>query len=431
MGHCMQGAHGAIRAGRALLITMAMALLAACGGGEDAALPPGQDVLKAGIPSFTRHGIYWNPSEAGSGFFFEAQGGTGVATFYVYEDDGRPVWYTSAGTFSADTSTRATFSGALLRYSGGQADRSTTPRTPTSTVVGSVTFTIEGDNAQVKLPGRSFTAKKFFSSAFSKGPTPTQPETGIYWHPAERGRGFTIEVGDGVAVVTVFHYDDSGQPVWHLVNAPVTGETASATSGDFMAYRNGQTLSSAWKSPTSQVDGRFGLDFSAPCTGKVSFPGMPAIEVRRFAFGTLAAGKECRTPPTIPFTPSPIITPSAVFTDVTLQLTTLPFTGYSKTVGGTMPSSVSFSASGNFLALAFRTVYVVVVDPHGFYAPGLANVQLRESPPGASVLLTPRPIAQAGIYKGELHFYACLDPACATQFAGSPFKLPYSVFVTQ
>ncbi|WP_374669504.1 hypothetical protein [Ramlibacter sp.] len=418
----------AFRKGRALLATCAVALLAACGGGDEPSAPPAQDLLKAGVPSFTRHGVYWNPAEPGSGFFFEAQGGTGVATFYLYEDDGRPVWYTSAGTFSADTSTRATFSGSLLRYSGGQSDRSTTPRTPTSTVVGSVTFTIEGDTAQVNLPGRSFTAKKFFASGTSRGPTYTQPETGIYWNPAESGRGFTIEVGDGVAVVTVFHYDDSGQPVWHLVNAAVTGEAASATGGDFMAYRNGQTLTSAWKSPTSQSEGRFGLDFSAPCQGKVSFPGMPAIDVQRFAFGGLGAGKECRTPATIPYTPSPTIVATSLFTDVTLRLTTLPFTGYSKTVGGTMPSSVSFSASGNFFALAGQTIYVLVIDPHGFYT-GTASVQLRESPPGAAVLLTPKPITQAGIYKAELQFYACLDPACATQFAGSPFKLPYSVFV--
>ncbi len=412
------------------IIVCAAVLLAACGGGDDdsAVEPPAglAGALKA-APSFTRHGIYWNPSEAGSGFFFEAQGETGVATFYLYEDDGRPVWYTSAGTFTAETSTRARFSGPLLKYSGGQADTSTTPKTPTSQVVGSVTFTIEGDSAKVTLPARSFTAQKFFNSGTARGPSYTQPETGIFWNPAESGRGFTIEVGNGVAVVTVFHYDASGRPVWHLVNAPVTGETASATGGDFMVYRDGQTLSSAWKSPTSLAEGRFGIDFSLPCKGKVTFPGMAAIEVQRFAFGTLAAGKECRTQ-TIPYTPSETIVATTLFTDVTLRLETTPFSGYSKSVGGTMPSSVSFSATGNFAALAGRTIYVLVVDPHGFYT-GTPRVQLRESPPGAAVLLTPKPISQAGIYKAELQFYACLDPTCATQFVGSPFKLPYTVFV--
>lgn len=412
---------------RIALVAAFVALVVACGGGagDDPAAP---DVQKADTTTFSQHGVWWNSAEPGTGFFFEAQGTTGVATFYLYEADGKPVWYTSAGAIQLQSGTHR-YSAPLQRYTGGQPALSLTPKAPTSTVVGSVTISFSGNDAQVQLPGRSFKARRYYD-VFAKAPTQQQPETGIYWNPAESGRGYSIEVGNGVATVTAFHYTSDGQPTWHLVAAPLAGETAQNASGDFVSYFGGQTLGGPYKAPTSSTpQGRFSLSFTEACKGTLAFPGMPTVAVQRFAFGGLPAGKECRTFPLIPATVSPPIQATTVFRDVTLTLATLPFAGLSKSVGGTMPSSVSFNASGNFASLSGRIIYVVVVDPHGFYVPGNTSVDLRSSPPGAGVILKPKPLTQVGDYRGELQFYACLDPACATQFAGSPFKLPYSVFV--
>ena len=108
------------RGWRTVVLACAMAL-AACGGGG-----PAEDVAaKADVSTFKANGIWWNPSESGSGFFFEAQGATGVVTFYAYETSGRPVWYSAAGPFTGSADGKFQFNGTLLRCSGGQPASST------------------------------------------------------------------------------------------------------------------------------------------------------------------------------------------------------------------------------------------------------------------------------------------------------------------
>ena len=44
------------------------------------------------IAAFTGNGTDWNPAEPGTGFVFQTQGGIGTATFFVYDNDGKPAW---------------------------------------------------------------------------------------------------------------------------------------------------------------------------------------------------------------------------------------------------------------------------------------------------------------------------------------------------
>ena len=83
------------RAWLALVAVVAMTIAACGGGGSDEGAVAEGAWLKATLADFKGHGVYWNPAESGTGFFFEAQGGLGVATFYMYEASGRPVWYLS------------------------------------------------------------------------------------------------------------------------------------------------------------------------------------------------------------------------------------------------------------------------------------------------------------------------------------------------
>jgi hypothetical protein len=276
-------------------------VLVACGGGSSE--PAGGQALKADVSTFTGHGVYWNPAESGTGFFFEAQGGTGVITIYAYEADGRPVWYSAVGPFTDGGGARYSFTGTLQRFSGGQSATSTVPKTPTSTSMGTVAVVFEGNTAQVQVPGRSYTAEKFYKAGQGTANTAVQPETGIYWNPTESGRGFTIETNSNVATVALFHYADDGQPTWNLVVVPLTGGSAANVSGQLVATAGGQTLSGPYQAPTATVQGSFGLSFTAACSGSLTFPGMAATPVRRFAFGTLAAGAECRTTPPVVYIP--------------------------------------------------------------------------------------------------------------------------------
>ena len=404
---------------RAWLVGMALSVmaLAGCGGSEE----PVADWRKADVATFQGHGVWWTPGEPGTGFFFEAQGALGIATFYMYESNGRPVWYSALGSFADAGGGRYRFSGNLLRYSGGQTWRSTVPKTPTSTVVGPASIVFDGDRAEVALPGRSFVAEKFYKSGQGTPASSIQPETGIYWNPAESGRGFTMEVNGNYVTVAVFHYDPDGQPIWHLVGVEAREGLANSLFGDFRIFSGGQALTGPYKAPTSKLEGMLSVSFLESCKGKLAFPVTDFVPVQRFAFGSLPPGKECRTPP-----PGPQAT--TIFTDVTLKQETLPYSGLLLSKGETMPFKYGFGASGNIASLNGRTVYVIVEDPAGFYTSDTPRVTLRASPPGAVVALTPKPLA-AGTYAGMMRFYACLDPACSTQFAGSPFLLPFKVFV--
>lgn len=404
-----------------LLAALTVMTLAACGGGgaDEAAVEMAWQ--KATLAEFKGHGSYWNPVEPGTGFFFEAQGSLGIATFYLFETNGRPVWYSALGSFADAGGGRYRFSGTLLRYSGGQTARSTVPKTPVSTVVGAATIVFDGDRAEVALPGRSFIAEKFYRTGQGTPASSIQPETGIYWNPAESGRGFTMEVNANYLTVAVFHYDSDGQPIWHLVGTELREGLASSVFGDFRIFSGGQALTGPYKAPTSTREGTFSVSFMESCKGRLAFSGADFVPVQRFAFGSLPAGQECRTPPSGPQA-------TTIFTEVTLQLVTPPYYGLLLSKGSTMPSSFSFSASGNIASLYGRTVYVIVEDPAGLFTSDPPRVALRASPPGATVSLTGKPLA-SGTYAGVLRFYACLDPACSTQFAGSPFLQPFKVFV--
>jgi len=229
----------------------------------------------------------------------------------------------------------------------------------------------------------------------------------------------------------MFHYASDGQPTWNLSTFALPGDVWLERSGDFLAYSGGQTLAGAYKAPAQPVaQGQLGLKPGETCQTTLRLPGAGTVAVERFAFGSLPPGAECRKFPLIPFTPSPLIPAASYFNDVVLKLeSTLP-SNLSLSVGQPLPGSFSFGATGNFAALNGRTIYVVLVDPHSFYSHVTQpTVRLRNTPPGAFVNVTPLALRHIGKYKGELQFYACLDPACQTQFVGSPFRLPYDLEV--
>jgi hypothetical protein len=286
-------------AARWLALALLAGALAACGGGT----PPegGAELRKSATAAGADAqltGTYWNAAEPGTGFFFEAQGGFAVATFYVFEASGRSVWYSAYGALQATAGGHA-FTGVLQRFSGGQPPNSSTPRTPVGTTAGELSIRFEGNGAaRVQLPGRAFDAMKFVLSAVQLPMVPladqsaVQLETGIYWNPAESGRGFTIEMVNGHASIGVFHYDASGQPMWNLVTAALDKD--GGASGDLAVFRGGQTLAGPHVAPVRDADaGKLRIKTVTPCSAQLAFPGMAPIEVQRFSFN--AAVGACRS----------------------------------------------------------------------------------------------------------------------------------------
>jgi hypothetical protein len=276
------------------LLLAGLLVLAGCGGSGGAGTAAPAGLVKAGGASETHTGTWWNAAESGTGFLFEHQGSVAVASFFVYDDAGRPVWYSSAGTYSQNPDGSGSYSAVLQYYTGGQPAHSSTYKAPTSSAAGNVAIRFaSAGTATVELPGRTLQATRF---RFAEGGTPPgRPETGIYWNPQESGRGYIIDMQGSIAALTMFHYADDGRPTWNTVTADLSSGTATA---DFMAYSGGQTLNGPYKPPAApQSQGRFTLRFSEACRGRVQLEGMPVVNIVRFPFGGLPAGAECRSGP--------------------------------------------------------------------------------------------------------------------------------------
>ena len=283
-----------------MILTAVLACVGLIGCGDTSTVTTGAHSVEQpqALDSASLSGIYWDPAASGTGFFFENQGSVGVASFYLYEEGtGKAIWYSVAGSFSPNADGTAAFNGTLMRYNGGQPASSTIYTVPTGTAVGDVriAFAASG-SATVSLPARSFTATRFNFGGQPGVGMSDRPEAGIYWNEAQSGRGFIMETQGQTVVMTMFHYNSDGTPTWNSM----TGSVASgAVTADFLGLTNGQTLSGPYVAPSAPTSlGKFTVDFSDPCGGYVQLVGSPAYAVKRFAFGGLAKGAECRAKPT-------------------------------------------------------------------------------------------------------------------------------------
>lgn len=412
------------RGWKALIAAAIAACLLSCGGGNSPPRDEAPFALKAEPLAFAGNGYYWNPAEPGTGLFFEAQGGVGVLTVYAYDEAGRPVWYTASGAFQDGGGSALVFTGTLQRYSGGQSARMAVARTPSSTAAGDVKVTFDGGKAKVVLPGRSFDAERLFGPGSGTPATPTQPETGVYWNPGESGRGYTIETRNGVATIGVFHYDDAGNPMWHLVVSPIAAD--GKLSGDFLTYVGGQTLAGPWKAATPvQPAGKFGGSFQTACQGTIAFPGMGEVAVRRFAFGSLASGRECRAAGGALAPANPAYLPG-----LSLSLASPKSLQGIPLVGGAVDGVFSFLPKGDLTLLEGKTLYLLVEDPEQFYS-GPGTVRFDAASRLFYLTLKSNALSRIGPYKGQLRLFACLNAACTEQLQGSPFSVPYDVTVRE
>lgn len=93
-------------------------------------------------------GWWWNPAENGRGMSIELQGRHMFIGVYMYEEDGRPVWYVADAMMTTPTR----FVAPLLQFANGQT-MSGTYRAPTPpTTVGTITVDFSGpDRATVTL----------------------------------------------------------------------------------------------------------------------------------------------------------------------------------------------------------------------------------------------------------------------------------------
>ena len=104
-------------------------------------------------------GWYWNPSESGTGWFFEVQGTNLFMAGYLYDSVGRAVWYVSSGPMLS----AAAFDGDLQLHAGGQTMTGSYRAPTSSATIGRISVRFNGaGTATVTLPqGRTITLTRF------------------------------------------------------------------------------------------------------------------------------------------------------------------------------------------------------------------------------------------------------------------------------
>ena len=111
-----------------------------------------------------------------------------------------------------------------------------------------------------------------------------QPRTGHWWDPAEPGRGFNIDIQDGVMVLTVYTYDVAGNAQWYLASGNMTNGQGNFT-GTLDRYVNGQCVVCNFR--PAQLEGNDGLvsvAFTSEVSAVVTLPGNHVSYIEPFNF---------------------------------------------------------------------------------------------------------------------------------------------------
>lgn len=98
------------------------------------------------------------------------------------------------------------------------------------------------------------------------------PASGMWWNPAESGRGYNIDVQNGTMVVTAYVYTSSGAATWFLAAGPYDNATSTFTTS-LEAFSGGQCFGCRYSSPTNVEGGPLSIVFTSPETATMTFPG--------------------------------------------------------------------------------------------------------------------------------------------------------------
>lgn len=231
-------------------------------------------------------GWWWNPAEGGRGFALEVQNGTIYLAGYLYDPSGRATWL-AAGPAAMSGST---FSAPLITYLGGQSLTGTYHPVTGTMNSGNVSIVFSDPSHGVMTwPGGTVPIERFniVAGGVNAPVSPTAPQTGWWWNPAEGGRGYTIEVQNGTLYMAGYMYDAAGNPTWYTFG-PILPVSTDTYQGVWQQYGNGQTLTGLFK-PAQMVNANVGnvtLKFQSPTVASLTMPNGVVIPLSRFQFGS-------------------------------------------------------------------------------------------------------------------------------------------------
>jgi len=100
------------------------------------------------------------------------------------------------------------------------------------------------------------------------------PADGWWFNPDESGRGINIEMQDDTMFVSLFHYDESGDPVWWIASGQFD-DTQQRFQSEFIATDDGQCPGCPWIGPdvVALPDPDVTIEFDSPLTATMTWAG--------------------------------------------------------------------------------------------------------------------------------------------------------------
>ena len=181
--------------------------------------------------------LWWSgPAEDGWGMSITQHGGTLFAALFVYDPQGRPVWYVLPG--GAWNAQRTAFTGALYQPSGAFFGNYDVSRFNVGAAVGSATLTFTAQDAATLtytingVSGTKSIRRQLFGPVDA---TPTATYADLWWGgTAQNGWGVAINQQYRKLFSVWYTYDAGGRTVWYVI-PDGTWTAANVYSGT--AYR--------------------------------------------------------------------------------------------------------------------------------------------------------------------------------------------------
>ncbi|UXI67030.1 hypothetical protein [Tahibacter amnicola] len=215
-------------------------------------------------------GNYFNPQRQGDGVFVDAVHNDAIGVFYTFGEDGRPVWYSMAGTSPIGY----VWTGTLYEQDRGTRAAGRFVMVADLAMPNHLIFSWNirgkaGSNRLV-LAARSACAPLDSLAA---------PLSGHWYAPGNPGWGMNVQgVGDAT-VLGAYFYDAEGRPRWAIGTSVDPGSVKSFAMQQVL----GACPSCVYSSPTVTPIGEWTVDFASPAEG-LSRPSVQFVAPLRGGF---------------------------------------------------------------------------------------------------------------------------------------------------
>lgn len=172
-------------------------------------------------------GIWWSPSEPGWGIQLTIRRNVMFATWYAYDESGRPKWYVASDCRFEESVLRIAVEGpmeceAVLHETSGPRFFGVpfNPFAVRVSAVGTLRLFLADRNTgsmtyRVNGVSRTIAVQRFL---FGAGAEPAVDYTDLWWDSAEAGWGLSVTHRNAVMFAVWYVYDDSGKPVWYVAS---------------------------------------------------------------------------------------------------------------------------------------------------------------------------------------------------------------------